>query len=256
MVDGRALDAPARGEVLTDWVLAERAPLWWRVNPFDPLAAVPMARATEPDETHIVRLERGLEAQMSHRSHREAVRKARRAGLTVRKGASPGDCKTYYSMYLTTPERWGPDASSNYGAALFEPLRRRGAPGIDLWLVELEDGTVVSGSINLCGPRHLAGWHMASLSEYFRLKPTNLLVNKMIEDAIDRSFCWFDMHPSGGHEGVTRFKENCGGEPLTCRVIVAGKPAGSGRRLVADVVRRLRGSTDPSGSAPDEKPTR
>jgi hypothetical protein len=247
---------PLHAEVLTEWLLAKRAPLWWRVNPFDPLAAVPMARATEPDETHIVRLERGLEAQMSHRGHREAVRKAQRAGLTVRKGAGAGDWETYYSIYLTTLERWGPNASSNYGAALFELLRRRGAPGIDLWLVELEDGTAVSGSINLCGPRHLAGWHMASLSDYFRLKPTNLLINEMIQDAVDRSFSWFDMHPSGGHEGVTRFKENCGGEPLKCPVIVAGEPAGSGRRLVADVVRRLRGSTDPSGPAPDEKPTR
>ena len=240
---------PAHAEILTEWLLAERVPLWWRVNPFDPLAAVPMARATEPDETHIVRLERGLEAQMSHHGYREAVRKAQRAGLTTRKGAGPDDWETYYSIYLSTLERWGPTAGSVYGSALFELLRGRGAPGIDLWLVELEDGTVVSGAVNLCGPRHVAGWHMASLSEYFPLNPTKLLVNAMIEDAIERSFSWFDLHPSGGHEGVTRFKENCGGEPLKCPVIVAGELTGGGRGVVADVVRTLRGFMDRSGSS-------
>ena len=245
---------PLHAEVLTDWLLTERVPLWWRVNPFDPLAAVPMPRATEPDETHIVRLERGLEAQMSHHGHREAVSKARRAGLTVRRAAGADDWQTYYSIYLSNLERWGADASSNYGAALFDLLRLRGAPGIDLWLVELEDGTIVSGSINLCGPHHVAGWHMASLSDYFRLKPTNLLVNEMIKDAIERSFTWFDMHPSGGHEGATRFKENCGGERLECPVIIAGEPAGAGRGLVADAMRRLRGTADEGGSAAAKKP--
>ena len=31
----------AHAELLTAWLLRKRVPLWWRVNPFDPLAAVP-----------------------------------------------------------------------------------------------------------------------------------------------------------------------------------------------------------------------
>ena len=250
---GQAL-MPHHAEVLTEWLLAEHPRLWWRINPFDPLAAVPMTRATEPDETHVVRLEHGVEDRVDHHGHREAVHKARRAGLVVRRAAGPRDWETYYSIYAAALKRWGSAASSAYGARLFEILRRRGAPGIDLWLVEADDGTTVGGAVNLCGPRHVAGWHMATRPEYVRMGAAKLLVQEMIEDAAERAFSWFDLHPSGGHAGVTRFKENCGGRPLACPVIVSGRPARSRRRVVADVVRRLSGSADESLPAPDQKP--
>ena len=194
-------------------------------------------------------LEDGCE-QATHR-HRTAVRKAERAGLTVRQAATAEDWAAYFSIYESTLARWGENASSRYGAELFELLRRRGEPGVRLWLVELQNGPIVAGAVTLCAPHHVVGWHMATLADYFRLRPSNLLVHEMARDACERSLDWLDLNPSGGHEGVRVFKQRCGGRPMACPVIVKDSPW---TRVVASfgtVAARLRGATAREKQEPD-----
>lgn len=235
----------AHAELLTTWLLRKRVPIWWRVNPFDPLAAVPARMATEPDVTHVLsvaRDDKGTCGQVTH-SQMSAVHKAQRAGLTVRRARSAADWEVYFSIYESTLARWGDNASSRYGAELFELLRRRGEPGVTLWLTEMQDGPIVAGAITLSSPHHLAGWHMATLADYFRLRPNNLMVHEMAEDACERSLSWFDLNPSGGHEGVRAFKERCGAQALACPVIVKGSPWTRAVRSVSRVADGLRGAT-------------
>jgi CelD/BcsL family acetyltransferase involved in cellulose biosynthesis len=234
-------------ELLTAWLLRKRVPLWWRVNPFDPLAAVPSQHATEPDVTHVLSVEpndRGTCEDVTH-SQRSAVNKARRAGLVVRRATSAADWEVYYAVYESTLARWGERASSRYGEELFELLRRRGEPGVTLWLTELQNGLIVAGAITLRAPHHAAGWHMATLADYFRLKPNNLMIHEIAEDACARSLSWFDMNPSGGHEGVRAFKERCGGQPLTCPVIVKEKSWTRAIASACTLAAKLRGATVP-----------
>ena len=57
------------------------------------------------------------------------------------------------------------------------------------------------------------------MSDYFHLRPVNLLMCEIIKHSCDRGYSWFDFNPSGGHEGVTAFKKSFGAEALPCPVV-------------------------------------
>ena len=222
---------PIHAEALVKWLLHERRPLWWRVNPFDPLVAVAARRATVPDVTHVVALDGYDEGR--HKSHSSAVRRARRLGLRVRPARGADDWQAYYEIYAAALQRWGDDATSRYGPQLFELLRRR--QGVELWVVEHPDGAIISGAIGLYTSSHVAVWHMATLAAHYQSRPTSLLEADLIVDARQRGLVWYDMCPSGGHHGVAEFKEHLGGRPLACPVVVTdalpAKVVGAIRRV-------------------------
>ncbi len=222
-----------RALAVAEWLLVHRAPLWWRVNPFDPQAETLRPLAALPDETHAMRLSRGFDSACERASHghRCAVRKAQRNGLAVRRAATAGDWEAYYAIYLEALRRWGDAASSRYGPGIFDLLRRRGSPGVELWLATLEEGTIVAGGLCLYGPEHVSYWHAAALSEFFALRPANLLVHEMVLDACCRELRWFDLNPSGGHAGVATFKERVGAVAVPSPVIVRDRATVPLRRL-------------------------
>ena len=231
-----------RARLLAEWLLAERAPLWWRPNPFDPLTDSLRALATDSrdDVTHVMPLPEGAESQLRHRGHRMAVNKARRAGLTVRRATDEQDWQRYLAVYDDTVRRWG-EGGMVYRPELFERLRVVGGKRVELWLVETAEGQTVAGAINLLGHRHVAGWHMVSLKEYHPARPTNLLVHDCVVDAAKRGYAWFDMHPSGGLEGVAAFKEHCGGVTRPSPVVVIGPdPAARAAEHVLGALGRAR----------------
>ncbi len=84
---------------------------------------------------------------------------------------------------------------------------------------------------------------MATLADYFRLRPANLLVHEMARDACERSLDWLDLNPSGGHEGVRVFKERCGGQAVACPVIVKDAPWARAVASCGIVVAKLRQAT-------------
>ena len=218
---------------LADWLLSARLPLWWRINPFDPGAADLAVGAVENDVTHVLHLDSGLDAVCDRATHGHAcaIRKAQRKGLRVRLADCPQDWEQYYKAYEASLARWGDTASSRYGAELFELLRRRGSPGIELWLATLDDATIIAGGLCLYAPRHVSYWHAAALSEFFALRPANLLVHEMVFDACARGLRWFDLNPSGGHEGVRTFKERVGAVAVPSPVVVRDRAAVPFRRL-------------------------
>lgn len=228
---------------LATWLRRARAPLWWRVSPFDPSAPVLEALAVEQDTTHALRLEWGFESACERASHGHAcaVRKAQREGVRVRRATSAADWEAYLRIYEEALARWGERASSRYGPRLFELLRRRGTPGVELWLATLHEGSIIAGGLCLYGPRHASCWHAASLSQFFSLRPANLLVHEMTLDACLRSLAWFDLNPSGGHDGVRIFKERVGAVALPSPVIIYGKTRAA---LVDRALRLARGRVD------------
>jgi CelD/BcsL family acetyltransferase involved in cellulose biosynthesis len=211
-----------RARAVAEWLLEHRSPLWWRLNPFDPHAAALEALATQPEETHAVHLEAGFSSacERATHGHRCAVRKAQRNGLTVRRAASAADWEAYYAVYLDTLRRWGEQASSRYEPLLFDLLRRRGAPAVELWLAALESGEIIAGGLALYAPHHVMYWHAAARAEHFALRPANLLVHEMMLDACARGLEWFDLNPSGGHAGVRTFKERLGAVALPASVVI------------------------------------
>jgi CelD/BcsL family acetyltransferase involved in cellulose biosynthesis len=215
------LDEP-RALAVAEWLVTRRTPLWWRLSPFDAQTATLQYLVTDPDVTHAIRLAGGFSSACESASHGHecAVRKAQRSGLAVRRAESPADWDAYYAIYLEALGRWGEDASSRYGARLFELLRRRGAPAVELWLATLDGGEIIAGGLALYSSRHVTYWHAASRAEHFALRPANLLVHEMLLDACQRGLDWFDLNPSGGHQGVRTFKERVGAIALPAPVVV------------------------------------
>ncbi len=129
-------------------------------------------------------------------------RQRRHAGLSSRRLLSPAG----------GPESACGRAShtSRYGEALFEALRRRGSPDVELRLAVLHEETIMAGGLCLYGPRHVYCWHAVALSEFFELRAANLLVHELLLDVCGRSLEWFDLNPSAGLEGVQTFKQRVG----------------------------------------------
>jgi CelD/BcsL family acetyltransferase involved in cellulose biosynthesis len=214
--------SPEHARALRDHLLRSLPGLWWRLNPFEPATAELAAdeeSAGGRECTQALSLTAGYEAVWSgsHRSHRKAVNKARREGLTVRRGSKASDWESYYRLYRESVSRWGKTASSDYDWPLFEALRNRAGRGVELWIVERD--SVIAAQINLQSGHVLTGWGAAGRAECFHLRPMNLLTDEIVRDACARGLDWFDLHPSGGHEGVIQFKRRLGAVELPAPVV-------------------------------------
>jgi CelD/BcsL family acetyltransferase involved in cellulose biosynthesis len=217
----------SHAEALCKYVLDTSPELWWRLNPYEPLAATLREHAVEPDETHVIPLAGGfaaVEAGATH-GHRSSARKARREGVVTRKAVGVADWRAYYGLYEDSLARWGDAASSHYSRSLFDELQRLEPGFVELWLASL-DNRVIAGALCLYAPRQVACWHAAALASFFDLRPVNLLYFDAIRDACSRGLDWFDLNPSGGHEGVREFKRRFGALPLPAPVIVRHGGAG------------------------------
>jgi hypothetical protein len=214
---------PAHARALRDHLVRSMPDLWWRLNPFEPataeLAADELERTQELEYTQALPLGTGFEAidADSDRSHRKAVRKARREGLVVRKGAGAEDWEAYYRLYREAVGRWGARATSDYGRPLFDALRRREGHGVELWIVERQ--SIIAAQINLRSRRIVTGWGAAGRDGCYHLRPMDLLSDEMVRAATDDGLEWFDLHPSGGHDGVVEFKRHLGAVELAAPVL-------------------------------------
>jgi hypothetical protein len=194
-----------------------------------------------PLVTHVLQLENGaagVRRQMT-KGHRCNVRQAERQGVIIEPAGRPEDVSAYYAVYRDSLRRWGERARGKpYPEALFHALLAEGETFARLWLARAS-GEVVSGALVLSWGEGAVYWHGATLERAFALRPSHAVVMAAIEDAIERGCRWFDFNPSGGLEGVIRFKEGFGARPVTCHTWEL--PARPTIRLAQRVVRRLSG---------------
>jgi predicted N-acyltransferase len=191
-----------------------------------------------PDATHAIVLDAGFDAvekrwKKNNSAHLRNVRKARRAEIEVARTVETGDFGEYFDVYQSTLERWGGRASSAYRRDLFEAIRERLDDDIALWVAR--DGRkIVAGALCFYARRHAVYWHGAALASHFDRRPVNLLMYEIARDACGRGMSWFDLNPSGGQEGVERFKRSLGAEPFPSPVVTTST-------ALARVARWVRG---------------
>lgn len=204
--------------------------LFIRVNPFwdgfDPEFSCWRFQA---DETEVLSLDVGMVKLVKAwtKGHRSAASKARREGVAVRQATSRADWHAYFALYEASLVRWGERASSRYRWELFGRMCERNSPNIKLWLAE-HDGRTVAGALCLYAGRHAAYWHGAALENSFPLRPVHLLIHEILQHAVDIGCRWFDLGPSGGHEGVRLFKKGFGSVSLSCPWIEVESIGGEG----------------------------
>ncbi|MDH3521637.1 MAG: GNAT family N-acetyltransferase [Myxococcales bacterium] len=210
----------------------------WRVNPFDPHRRVLDGVSMRADHTHALDLSSGFEAlEAAWRNEQpellRKIRKAQRSGLAVEAARSERTWRDYYAAYEESLVRWGKGASAAYGWPLFADLMGSSSGDVRLW-VALSDGAVAAGALCFYARRHAVYWHGAARASFFPQRPANLLMHTIIHDAAERGLDWFDFNPSGGHEGVERFKRSFGAQPLASPVILR-------ESFPLRLARRLRG---------------
>ena len=220
---GRSHLTSTHQAVLAKWIAASYPDLIWRLNPYEPLtAAVPGARVNT-DETHCLDLSVGFDEiyrgwSKGHGSAARKARKARDAGVVIKLAENEEDWRNYFRVYNASQQRWGARATSAYDWSLFEAIFKRASPHVRLWLA-IHERCIVAGALCFYSAAHAVYWHGAALSDYFRLRPVNLLMQEAIRDACARSIRWFDFNPSGGLEGVKAFKRSFNAFPLSSNVV-------------------------------------
>jgi lipid II:glycine glycyltransferase (peptidoglycan interpeptide bridge formation enzyme) len=183
-------------------------------NPFSD-CGVPSFYVKRPIFTQILRLEQDSEIIWSNYKYsvRKQIRKAERNKVQVHVAGNLNEYEKYFEIYENALKRWGDKATSRYRFDLFADIHRLNHPDIKLWLVSVA-GKIVGGTLVFYCNTHAVEWHAAFRSDYFRLGIRNYLVDEIIKDACQKGYEIYDFSPSGGHEGVVRFKESFGAERL------------------------------------------
>lgn len=222
----------AHSQMLADVLIKKFRVVFWRINPYDKNSSDLDIKGLCPDVTHTIDLSGGFENICNNWSHAHlsSVRKAQRAGVESRLAQTLDDWREYYLVYQDSLRRWGDNATSNYGSGLFKIFFDCKSSSIKLWLA-IYEGKVISGSICFYAREHVDFWHGATLEQYFSLRPVNLLVYEIVKDACNSGYRWFDLNPSGGHQGVVTFKQRLGTQKLPASYIK--RRAALGKKLYA-----------------------
>jgi hypothetical protein len=191
--------------------------LWVVGNPFAtssaPMPVVPGGES-EAQSTHVLALKPFPELRAGFsRGCKARGNKARKSGMTLRVSQDPADAAVYYGLYEDTMQRWGEKLTWARPLAFYERLLAEGGPAVRLLLAE-QDGRVISGLLFAAHGRvahYVAG---ATLAEALPQCPSNFLMEEALVAYAAEGFETFDFGPSNGLDGVMKFKESFGAEPL------------------------------------------
>lgn len=150
-------------------------------------------------------------------SARNKIRKARKAGVTVRRAEGEDDFLTYYSILEECRRRWG--TSRGPGREFFVELSRLSADSVEMWLA-VHEGSVIGGDLNFVEGGVVMNWGNVSTDAARSLAPSNLLHAWAIESASERGLRLYDLGSSAGIEGVRAFKASFGATEVQYRRFV------------------------------------
>ena len=170
-------------------------------NPYQPLDGLSTVKT---DFTQRINLELGIDV---NKWHRYSGRMKKSKNLTVKQGENISDWKLYFSLYQKSLVRWGDSVSSEYSFSLFEQLEQLPKDMCRLFLV-YDGDAVIYGGIFFLYNKMMIYWHGAGDERFFKKQPAFLLQKKGIDFAIKNGFRYYDFNPSGGHQGVEKFKNN------------------------------------------------
>ena len=215
--------------LITSFIIEKYKNLTWQLNPFDDDSNNVTVHSKYvqrlPHTTYMVDLTQDEETIYSRMksSCRNHIKQGMKNKLLVSEGTDIEHWKQYYNIYKNTIKRWGVKTPYILSWKLFELLFKRNNPIIKLWLVWYDD-IPIAGSINFYSHDKVIGWHMASLTEYRKLRPNHLLEYTMIQDGIQKKYRWYDLGTDGGNKGLKDFKRSFGPEKVMCDKINTWQP--------------------------------
>ncbi len=107
----------------------------------------------------------------------------------------------------------GEKKTSFYEFKLFKNIFDVNSENIRLWLVELEN-EIIGGTLVFYTKHHAVEWHASFKEKYLRYGVANFIKTEIIKDTCKKGLRYYDFNPSGGHEGVVKFKESLGAKRI------------------------------------------
>ncbi len=212
------LDERALGRVYRDALRGRIGDLEVFQNPLAPFPPPrPRTARVQEDFTDMVSLEGGPSRVMERfdGERRRLVKKGKASGVRSRIATTKDDYRSYFATYQDSLNRWGEGlVGEPVPWNLFEAchdLAGRHPAHLKLWLAE-QDGETLSGIVCLYWNRHVSCWHAAGSARGRESFALFVLMADAMEEACDSGFSWFDLHGSGGLEGVAWYKSRFGGE--------------------------------------------
>ncbi len=187
-----------------------------RTNPLNEL--LKQTFYNREDFTQLIDLKLGWDEIYKNwsKGHSSAAKKGIRDGIKI-KIATEDEWGDYYKIYISTFERWKNPPETKYNLDLFKTLSLLDKKKCKLWLAILK-GKIIAGALCFYFQNHVVYWHGASEEQYFSYKPVHVLQFHIIRNAIENDFKWYDFNPSGGHEGVEKFKKGFGAKKKSANV--------------------------------------
>jgi hypothetical protein len=184
-------------------------------NPFCAFSAPSSFRRKEMF-TQMINLKRGFDAiwKSFPRGQKSNIRQAEKKGVQIRLATSREDYQAYFRIYRETLKRWGKSGSKGYPLKLFLNCLELGHDHVKLWLAE-KDSHPLAGILTFSWNDNIIYWHGCCREDSFKYYPNNLLHVTVIQKACEEGYRVYDLNPSGGHEGVVRFKQSFGAETVS-----------------------------------------
>jgi CelD/BcsL family acetyltransferase involved in cellulose biosynthesis len=157
----------------------------------------------------VVDLTGGYEAVLAgfRPSARNKLKKAARAGVTVRRASDVEDFRRYHRLLEESAKRWG--APTPHGVSFFEDLARLKHDGVQMWLA-VRDGDVIGGDLNFALNRTIMNWGNASSEAGRTFASNNLLHAHAMRVGAEEGYATFNMGASDDLPGVRAFKTSLG----------------------------------------------
>jgi CelD/BcsL family acetyltransferase involved in cellulose biosynthesis len=161
------------------------------------------------DTLQVVRLDAEYDELLSRfkPSARNKIRKATKAGVTVRRAESEGDFLAYHAILEECSRDW--QIRPRPGSEFFSALSMLDPAMVQMWLAVC-DGDVIAGDLNFVSHGSIMNWGNVSTDGAKSLAPNNLLHAKGIEQGVLDGHHTYDLGSSRGLPGVRRFKESFG----------------------------------------------
>jgi lipid II:glycine glycyltransferase (peptidoglycan interpeptide bridge formation enzyme) len=203
---------------ISKWIKKNTSNIVWRANPFSKQV---INNATINDFTQFIDLRTDFDKIYNNfsKGHRYNIKIAKKNSIQYHVASSEDDYKKYYEIYQDSIKRWGKNVSSKYKYTLFENIFKNQDKNIKLWLATYM-GKVISGALVFYHNKHSVWWHGAGLEKYHKLYANNFLQYIIIKNAHGNNYHYYDFNPSGGHDGVIKFKKGFGSKKLTCNVLI------------------------------------
>ena len=147
-------------------------------------------------------LERGFKP-----SARNKIRKAMKAGVTIRRAETETDFLAYHTVLEECSREWA--IRPRPGQEFFSALSGLDANIVQMWLA-VHDGKVLAGDLNFALHGTVMNWGNVSTDAAKSLAPNNLLHANTIQQAVHDGHHIYDLGSSGGIEGVRAFKASFG----------------------------------------------